>query len=127
MSEVGDLLAQVEEEGEPFLGERAEERLRLLLFLLAAHLLVLQGGEHLVRRSSQDVSVHKQIIFQGRAMYTAVCDRIHIGFQCWGSGGFGGIRIRMFLGLQDPDPSVRGSDPDPARIFPFSEKLFVGF
>jgi hypothetical protein len=24
------------------------------------------------------------------------------------------IRIRMFLGLLDPDPSVRGMDPDPA-------------
>jgi hypothetical protein len=25
-----------------------------------------------------------------------------------------GIRIRMFLGLPDPDPLVRGMDPDPA-------------
>jgi hypothetical protein len=25
-----------------------------------------------------------------------------------------GIRIRMFLGLPDPDPLVRGADPDPA-------------
>jgi hypothetical protein len=24
------------------------------------------------------------------------------------------IRIHMFLGLQDPDPLVRGMDPDPA-------------
>ena len=59
MAEVGDLLAQVEEEGEAFLGERAKEGLRLFLLLLAAHLLVLQGGEHLVRRACQDVSVHK--------------------------------------------------------------------
>jgi hypothetical protein len=25
-----------------------------------------------------------------------------------------GIRIRMFLGLLDPDPLVRGTDPDPS-------------
>jgi hypothetical protein len=25
-----------------------------------------------------------------------------------------GIRIRMFLGLPDPDPLVRGTDPDPS-------------
>jgi hypothetical protein len=36
--------------------------------------------------------------------------------------------IRMFLGLPDPDPLVRGTDPDPAadpdrlRILPFSHK-----
>jgi hypothetical protein len=24
-----------------------------------------------------------------------------------------GIRIRMFLGLPDPDPLVKGTDPDP--------------
>ncbi len=33
-----------------------------------------------------------------------------------------GIRIRMFLGLPDPDPLVSGTDPDPARILPFSHK-----
>ncbi len=27
-----------------------------------------------------------------------------------------GIRIRTFLGLPDPDPLVRGVDPDPAKI-----------
>jgi hypothetical protein len=28
-----------------------------------------------------------------------------------------GVRIiRMFLGLQDPDPFVRGTDPDPTRF-----------
>jgi hypothetical protein len=26
------------------------------------------------------------------------------------------IRIRMFLGLQDPDPLVTGTDPDPSVI-----------
>ncbi len=31
------------------------------------------------------------------------------------------IRIRMFLGHSDPDPLVRGADPDP-----FSHKLFSG-
>jgi hypothetical protein len=25
-----------------------------------------------------------------------------------------GIRIRMFVGLPDPDPLVRGAEPDPA-------------
>jgi hypothetical protein len=28
-----------------------------------------------------------------------------------------GIRIRMFLGLPDPDPLVRGMDPDPSLFF----------
>jgi hypothetical protein len=28
-----------------------------------------------------------------------------------------GIRIRMFLGLQDPDPLVRGADLDPDPSF----------
>jgi hypothetical protein len=27
------------------------------------------------------------------------------------------IRIRMFLGLPDPDPLVRGADPDPILLF----------
>ncbi len=27
-----------------------------------------------------------------------------------------GIRIRIFLGLQDPDPLVRGTDPDPSLL-----------
>ncbi len=38
--------------------------------------------------------------------------------QCWGSGL---RRIRMVLGLPDPDPLVRGTDPDPATdhsLFP---------
>jgi hypothetical protein len=36
--------------------------------------------------------------------------------QCWGSGSgcFWVIRIRMFLGLPDPDPLLRGMDPDQA-------------
>ncbi len=28
----------------------------------------------------------------------------------------------MFLGLPDPDPLVRGTDPAPDRIHPFSHK-----
>ncbi len=40
-----------------------------------------------------------------------------------------GIRIRMFLGLLDPDPLVRGMDPDPGlariQILPFSHKGVV--
>ncbi len=40
-----------------------------------------------------------------------------------------GIRIRMFLGLLDPDSLVRGMDPDPAlariQILPFSHKGVV--
>jgi hypothetical protein len=30
--------------------------------------------------------------------------------------------IRMFLGLPDPDPLIRGMDPDPAPDLPFSHK-----
>ncbi len=43
---------------------------------------------------------------------------VHLNFgsfeQCWGR-----IRIRMFLGLQDPDqdPLVTSADPDPASSF----------
>ncbi len=33
-----------------------------------------------------------------------------------------GIRIRMFLGLKDPDPFVRGAEPDPAPDPSFSHK-----
>ncbi len=32
------------------------------------------------------------------------------------------IRIRMFLGLLDPDPLVRGMDPDPCIIMQNSKK-----
>jgi hypothetical protein len=37
-----------------------------------------------------------------------------------------GIRIRMFLGLQDPDPDplVRGADPDPAPSLLLSKKSY---
>jgi hypothetical protein len=28
----------------------------------------------------------------------------------------GRIRIRMFMGLQDPDPLVRGTDPHPSIV-----------
>ncbi len=34
-----------------------------------------------------------------------------------------GIRIRMFLGLPDQDPLVRGMDPDPAPVLTFSHKI----
>ncbi len=42
-----------------------------------------------------------------------------LGFQrlCYGYHEFTSvleIRIRMFLGLPDPDPLVRGTDPDPS-------------
>ena len=54
--EVGDLLAQVGEEGEPLLGEGdAEERLRLLLLLPVALLLVLEGDEDLLDGALQHV------------------------------------------------------------------------
>ncbi len=43
-------------------------------------------------------------------------------YQCWGSGSAGSA----FLGLPDPDPLVRGTDPDtapaPDRILPFSHR-----
>ena len=32
------------------------------------------------------------------------------------------IRIHMFLGLPDPDPLVRGMDPDPSIIMQNSKK-----
>ncbi len=36
-----------------------------------------------------------------------------------------GIRIRMFLGLQDPDPLVRGTDLDPS--FFWNNACKIGF
>ncbi len=33
-----------------------------------------------------------------------------------------GIRIHMFLGLPDPDPLVRGMDPDDVNVPPKSNK-----
>ncbi len=56
MAEVSDLLAKVQQEGEPLLGQWAQECLGLFLLLLAAHLLVLKRGQHLVRSSRQDIS-----------------------------------------------------------------------
>jgi hypothetical protein len=50
-----------------------------------------------------------------RDTQTKFCMLLHIKWfysQCCGSGLQ--IRIRMFLGLPDPDPLVRGTDPDPA-------------
>ena len=55
VAKVCDLLAQVEEEGEPLLCQGSEEGLCLLLLLLTAHLLVLEGGQHLVSCSGQDI------------------------------------------------------------------------
>lgn len=52
---VGDLLAEVGEEGEPLFREgHPEERLRLLLLLLVALLLVLEGDEHLLDGALQE-------------------------------------------------------------------------
>jgi hypothetical protein len=45
---------------------------------------------------------------------------VPVGFVVFHVAHFGAyktvleIRIRIFLGLQDPDPIVRGTDPDPS-------------
>jgi hypothetical protein len=36
-------------------------------------------------------------------------------------------RIRMFLGLQDPDPSFRGTDPDPDPSHFWNNACKIGF
>ncbi len=78
------------------------DRLRLLVLVHGA------ARGNLVPRLGRLQEVHQLVVHVH--LLQAACNT---GRVCEGKKVVLGIRIRMFLGLPEPDPLVRGTDPDP--------------